>query len=152
MAEDDGGWACLGRGDSARPLRAPRKGAYNFAAEQRRAVTDRHRASGSPGVVIQGRQNGKSHTIANLISHFWRPTTGLVTAQSAQALEVLRDKMPGDLQQLCVTLLGDSRASDRACGATSTDSRAPTGLRLGALQSTDQARAGAHSLHHPGIT
>ena len=38
----------------------------------------------------------------------------LVTAQSPQALEVLRDKLPEELQQLCVTLLGGSRVSDRA--------------------------------------
>ena len=58
---------------------------------------------------------GKSHTIANLISHYLAMGRRvLVTAQSAQALQVLRDKMPEELQQLCVTLLGDSRASDRA--------------------------------------
>ena len=81
--------------------------------EQSRIVS---RANGSPGVVVQGPPGtGKSHTIANLISHYLaNGRRVLVTAQSAQALEVLRDKMPGDLQQLCVTLLGDSRASDRS--------------------------------------
>src|SRR5207245_7976068 len=63
-------------------------------------------ANGSAGVVVQGPPGtGKSHTIANLISHYL--ATGqrvLVTAQSAQALEVLREKMPADLQQLCVSL------------------------------------------------
>ena len=72
-------------------------------------------AYGSAGVVVQGPPGtGKSHTIANLISHYL--ATGqrvLVTAQTAQALEVLRDKMPSDLQQLCVSLLGDTRASDK---------------------------------------
>jgi very-short-patch-repair endonuclease len=72
-------------------------------------------AEGAPGVVVQGPPGtGKSHTIANLISHYLAMGRRvLVTAQSAQALDVLRDKMPSDLQQLCVTLLGDSRASDR---------------------------------------
>lgn len=37
----------------------------------------------------------------------------MVTAQSAQALEVLREKMPADLQQLCVSLLGNTRSSDK---------------------------------------
>ncbi len=72
-------------------------------------------APSSPGVVVQGPPGtGKSHTIANLISHYL--ATGqrvLVTAQTAQALEVLRDKMPQELRQLCVSLLGDSRGSDR---------------------------------------
>jgi very-short-patch-repair endonuclease len=72
-------------------------------------------APSAPGVVVQGPPGtGKSHTIANLISHYL--ATGqrvLVTAQTAQALEVLRDKMPQELRQLCVSLLGDSRGSDK---------------------------------------
>ena len=72
-------------------------------------------ACGSAGVVVQGPPGtGKSHTIANLISHYL--ATGqrvLVTAQTAQALEVLRDKMPSDLQQLCVSLLSNTRTSDK---------------------------------------
>ena len=72
-------------------------------------------ASGSAGVVVQGPPGtGKSHTIANLISHYL--ATGqrvLVTAQTAQALEVLRDKMPVELQDLCVCLLGDTRRTDK---------------------------------------
>lgn len=81
-------------------------------AEQSRIV---QQAEGSPGVVVQGPPGtGKSHTIANLIAHYL--ATGrrvLVTAQTAQALEVLKGKLPADLQPLCVTLLGDSRVSDR---------------------------------------
>ena len=72
-------------------------------------------APSAPGVVVQGPPGtGKSHTIANLISHYL--ATGqrvLVTAQTAQALQVLRDKMPPELRQLCVSLLGDSRGSDK---------------------------------------
>jgi very-short-patch-repair endonuclease len=68
----------------------------------------------SAGVVVQGPPGtGKSHTIANLISHYL--ATGrrvLVTAQTAQALKVLRDKLPSELQKLCVSLLGDTRTSD----------------------------------------
>jgi hypothetical protein len=80
--------------------------------EQMRIV---QKADGTPGVVVQGPPGtGKSHTIANLISHYLAEGRRvLVTAQTAQALQVLRDKMPEELQQLCVTLLGDSRASDR---------------------------------------
>jgi hypothetical protein len=69
----------------------------------------------SAGVVVQGPPGtGKSHTIANLIAHYL--ATGqrvLVTAQTAQALEVLRDKLPSELQKLCVSLLGDTKASDK---------------------------------------
>ncbi|MGE4056610.1 MAG: AAA domain-containing protein, partial [Vicinamibacterales bacterium] len=80
--------------------------------EQLRIV---QKASGTPGVVVQGPPGtGKSHTIANLISHYLAEGRRvLVTAQTAQALRVLRDKMPAELQELCITLLGDSRASDR---------------------------------------
>lgn len=70
---------------------------------------------GGAGVVVQGPPGtGKSHTIANLISHYL--ATGqrvLVTAQTAQALNVLRDKLPTDLQALCVSLLGAGTASDK---------------------------------------
>ncbi|WP_447983227.1 AAA domain-containing protein [Nitrospira sp. Nam74] len=72
-------------------------------------------ATGTAGVVVQGPPGtGKSHTIANLISHYL--ATGkrvLVTAQTAQALQVLRDKLPKDLQTLCVSLLGTGNASDK---------------------------------------
>ena len=72
-------------------------------------------ATGSVGVVVQGPPGtGKSHTIANLISHYLASGQRvLVTAQSAQALQVLRDKMPDELQDLCVCLLGNSRESDK---------------------------------------
>lgn len=80
--------------------------------EQSRIVK---RAGGTAGVVVQGPPGtGKSHTIANLISHYL--ATGkrvLVTAQTAQALQVLRDKLPKDLQTLCVSLLGATSASDK---------------------------------------
>ena len=80
--------------------------------EQLRIV---QKANGTPGVVVQGPPGtGKSHTIANLISHYLAEGRRvLVTAQTAQALRVLRDKMPPELQELCITLLGDSRTSDR---------------------------------------
>lgn len=72
-------------------------------------------ASGTAGVVVQGPPGtGKSHTIANLISHCLAVGKRvLVTAQTGQALQVLRDKLPNDLQTLCVSLLGATSASDR---------------------------------------
>ena len=60
------------------------------------------------GVLVQGPPGtGKSHTIANLICHLL--ATGqrvLVTAETPQALRVVKDKLPDELQALCVSLLG----------------------------------------------
>lgn len=80
--------------------------------EQSRII---RQTNGGPGVVVQGPPGtGKSHTIANLISHYL--ATGqrvLVTAQTGQALNVLREKLPPDLQALCVSLLGAGTASNK---------------------------------------
>lgn len=73
--------------------------------EQRRIVEaiDRQR-----GVLVQGPPGtGKSHTIANLICHLL--ATGqrvLITAETSRALMVLKDKLPKEIQPLCVSLLG----------------------------------------------
>ncbi|UCM88942.1 AAA domain-containing protein [Streptomyces marincola] len=62
------------------------------------------------GVVVQGPPGtGKTHTIANLISALLADGKRvLVTSEKAQALRVLRDKIPQKLRQLCV-LQGDFR-------------------------------------------
>ncbi|MGG1660899.1 ankyrin repeat domain-containing protein [Brevibacillus sp. NRS-1366] len=65
------------------------------------------------GVVVQGPPGtGKSHTIANLISHLLAHGKRiLVTSEKEHALKVLRDKIPAEIQSLCVSLLGgDSRS------------------------------------------
>ena len=73
--------------------------------EQRQIVEalDRQR-----GVLVQGPPGtGKSHTIANLICHLL--ATGqrlLVTAETAQALRVVKEMLPEDLKPLCVSFLG----------------------------------------------
>lgn len=62
-------------------------------------------------VLVQGPPGtGKSHTIANLICHLLaNGKKVLVTAQKARALEVLKDKLPEEFQDLTVNLLsGDS--------------------------------------------
>lgn len=78
--------------------------------EQRRVLD---RLDRQQGVLVQGPPGtGKSHTIANLICHLL--ATGqrvLVTSHTARALEVLRDKLPGDFADLCVMLLGTGRDS-----------------------------------------
>ncbi len=73
--------------------------------EQRQIVEALHRQR---GVLVQGPPGtGKSHTIANLICHLL--ATGqrlLVTAETAQALRVVKEMLPEELQPLCVSLLG----------------------------------------------
>lgn len=66
----------------------------------------------SRGVVVQGPPGtGKSHTIINLISHLLADGKRvLVTSHADQALEVLRDKMPEGLRDLCVSVIGDGKA------------------------------------------
>lgn len=69
----------------------------------------------SDGVVVVGPPGtGKSHTIANLVSHLL--ATGqrvLVTSHTSRALEVLLDKLPDEIRSLSVSLVGDGRAGMR---------------------------------------
>lgn len=73
--------------------------------EQRRIA---HAIEHNQGVLVQGPPGtGKSHTIANLICHLL--ATGkrvLITAETARALQVLKNKLPEEIQPLCVSLLG----------------------------------------------
>ncbi len=66
------------------------------------------RLSHSGSVIVQGPPGtGKTHTIANLIGHqLAQGKSILVTAQTAKALRVLRDKVPEVLRPLCVAVLG----------------------------------------------
>jgi len=89
--------ATAGAGDTYFPLPANR--------EQKRIVDA---LEGRRGVLVQGPPGtGKSHTIANLICHLL--ATGkrvLITAETARALQVLKGKLPKEIQPLCVSLLG----------------------------------------------
>ncbi len=69
------------------------------------------RLSGDNGVVVEGPPGtGKTHTIANLISALLAEGQRvLITSQKAQALRVLRDKLPPDMQRLCVSLTDVAR-------------------------------------------
>ena len=64
------------------------------------------------GVTVQGPPGtGKSHTIANLVSHLVaHGKRVLVTAHKDQALTVLRDKIPAELRDLSLAVLGSSSA------------------------------------------
>lgn len=65
--------------------------------------------------LVQGPPGtGKTHTTAALISHLLaQGKRVLVTAQTDQALHEVRDKLPDDIRDLAVTVLGTSQ-SDRA--------------------------------------
>lgn len=81
--------------------------------EQRRIVQKvEHRR----GVLVQGPPGtGKSHTIANLVSHFLaKGKRILVTSETPRALEVLRSKLPSEIEELCVVWLGSGPDSQKA--------------------------------------
>ena len=73
------------------------------------------RLSHSGSVLVQGPPGtGKTHTIANLIGHqLAQGKSILVTAQTAKALRVLRDKVPEVLRRLCVAVLGSDQDARR---------------------------------------
>lgn len=67
----------------------------------------------SRGVTVQGPPGtGKSHTIVNLISHLVaQGKRVLVTAEKEQALSVLRGKIPEELRDLSISVLGSTPAA-----------------------------------------
>lgn len=73
--------------------------------EQRRIVDS---IDGHHGVLVQGPPGtGKSHTIANLMCHLLaKGKRVLITAETGRALQVLKRKVPSEIQPLCVSLLG----------------------------------------------
>lgn len=81
--------------------------------DEQRQIAERLRRR--PYVLVKGPPGtGKSHTIANLICHLLaKGERVLVTAQAPKALAVLRDLLPGDMRNLCVTAFGSSREDHR---------------------------------------
>src|SRR5262249_49055001 len=67
------------------------------------------RLQARPAVSVQGRPGpGKSHTIANLVAHLLaHGQRVLVTSHTARALEVLRDRIPAEVGELAVVVLGN---------------------------------------------
>lgn len=61
-------------------------------------------------VLVQGPPGtGKTHTIANLIGHFLaNGKSVLVTSHTKKALSVLKEKLPKNIQNLCVAVLDES--------------------------------------------
>ena len=68
------------------------------------------RIESDDGVLVQGPPGtGKTHTIANLLGHFLsQGKRVLVTSQRDKALEVLKEKLPDELQPLCLSVMADS--------------------------------------------
>lgn len=66
-------------------------------------------------VLVQGPPGtGKTHTIANLLGHLLsQGKRVLVTSHTSKALRVLRDKVPANIQSLCVSVLDDASRSRR---------------------------------------
>ncbi|MFJ5145676.1 AAA domain-containing protein [Curtobacterium sp. NPDC088465] len=79
-------------------------------AEQERIATQ---LATSRGVTVQGPPGtGKSHTIVNLVSHLVaQGKRVLVTAEKEQALSVLRAKIPEELRDLSLAVLGSTPAA-----------------------------------------
>ncbi|HSK61170.1 MAG TPA: hypothetical protein VK935_19180, partial [Actinomycetospora sp.] len=72
------------------------------------------------GVVVEGPPGtGKTHTIANLLCALLAEGRRvLVTSEKAQALRVLRDKLPPEMRDLCISLAeGPDDGADREFGA-----------------------------------
>ncbi|WML44346.1 AAA domain-containing protein [Neobacillus sp. PS3-40] len=78
--------------------------------EQRKIISNLETRN---GVLVQGPPGtGKSHTIANLISHLLSSGKRvLITSETPRALKVLKEKIPIELQALCVSLLGEDSKS-----------------------------------------
>ena len=71
------------------------------------------RLANNIAVTVQGPPGtGKSHTIVNLIAHLLaHGKRVLVTSEKDKALRVLMDKLPEEIQSLCVSFLGGDRQS-----------------------------------------
>ncbi len=71
------------------------------------------RLANNVAVTVQGPPGtGKSHTIINLIAHLLaHGKRVLVTSEKDKALRVLIDKLPEEIQSLCVSFLGGDRQS-----------------------------------------
>ncbi|MFZ2629124.1 MAG: AAA domain-containing protein, partial [Rugosibacter sp.] len=83
------------------------------ANDEQRQIIRRLEHKGS--VIVQGPPGtGKTHTIGNLIGHLLAQGKSiLVTAQTAKALRVVRDKVPEVLRPLAVSVLGSDQDARR---------------------------------------
>ncbi|WP_261563022.1 AAA domain-containing protein, partial [Frankia tisae] len=101
------------------------------------------------GVVVEGPPGtGKTHTIANLISALLAEGQRvLVTSQKAQALRVLREKLPPELQRLCVSFTDAEDASVPTGGTGLGGLSSPVGSPE--LAASVSALAAEKAVYHP---
>ncbi|MEU2029822.1 AAA domain-containing protein [Micrococcus luteus] len=71
------------------------------------------RLASNYGLTVQGPPGtGKTHTIANLVSHLLAHGKKiLITSQKESPLKVLKEKIPSEIRDLCVPVLGGGRDS-----------------------------------------
>jgi very-short-patch-repair endonuclease/DNA polymerase III delta prime subunit len=113
----ESGWGISGLGDQVPPSEAMIASIATIyddeillgkeANAEQMQILKRLQRSGS--VIVQGPPGtGKTHTIGNLIGHLLAQGKSiLVTAQTAKALRVVRDKVPEMLRPLAVAVLGN---------------------------------------------
>ncbi|THJ49651.1 AAA family ATPase, partial [Candidatus Frankia alpina] len=101
-------------------------------------------------VVVEGPPGtGKTHTIANLITALLAEGQRvLVTSQKAQALRMLREKLPPELQRLCVSFTDVEEASGPADGAARVAVRA---MDAGGMDAGGMNRGGMDGVGSPEL-
>jgi very-short-patch-repair endonuclease len=104
-----------------------------------------------PLTLVQGPPGtGKTHTTAALISHLLaQGKRVLVTAQTDQALHEVRDKLPAEIQDLAVAVLGTSQA-ERALLTRSVSVIAERAHHHGRSSADQELQAMRQSLAHVG--
>jgi very-short-patch-repair endonuclease/KaiC/GvpD/RAD55 family RecA-like ATPase len=77
-------------------------------------LTIARRLTEQDAVTVKGPPGtGKSHTIANLISHFVAQGKSiLVISHNAKALTVLKDKLPKQIQDLAISLVNENKGNE----------------------------------------
>ncbi|QWC23579.1 AAA family ATPase [Bacillus haikouensis] len=87
---------------------------FPLAANEEQKDIARRLAS-NYGLTVQGPPGtGKTHTIANIVSHLLaHGKKVLITSQKENPLKVLKDKIPEEIRDLCVPVLGGGRDSLR---------------------------------------
>ncbi|MGG4548944.1 AAA domain-containing protein [Rossellomorea marisflavi] len=87
---------------------------FPLAANEEQKDIARRLAS-NYGLTVQGPPGtGKTHTIANIVSHLLaHGKKVLITSQKENPLKVLKDKIPEEIRDLCVPVLGGGKDSLR---------------------------------------
>lgn len=87
---------------------------FPLAANEEQKEIARRLAS-NYGLTVQGPPGtGKTHTIANIVSHLLAHGKKiLITSQKENPLKVLKEKIPEEIRDLCVPVLGGGRDSLR---------------------------------------